>query len=244
MNTIAIVTPRRRLTGKLIGAEDGRRPGLLFVHGWGASQRQDMGKAKRLARDGFACLTFNLTGHARTRRHVETVTRADNLRDVLAAYDFLAGQPTVDPERIGIVGSSYGGYLATLVTAERKVRWLALHAPALYKDLDFARPKRELNLDPDLPAFRRRPVTPSENMALERAARFRGDVLVVEAEHDQVIPRQVILNYLTAFHAGAASVTHEVLRGADHGLSARHWRSAYAAALVRWLAGHAADRAQ
>jgi hypothetical protein len=43
-----------------------------------------------------------------------------------------------------------------LLTAERPVRWLALQAPAIYKDEDFDRPKRQLNLDGELPAYRRR----------------------------------------------------------------------------------------
>jgi dipeptidyl aminopeptidase/acylaminoacyl peptidase len=238
---VVIRAGRRRLAGKLLVPDSGRHPGLLFVHGWGASQRQDIGKAKRLAGRGFACLTFNLTGHGRARHHVETVTRAENLAEVLAAYDVLTGSAGVDPERIGVIGNSYGGYLATLATAERKVRWLALQAPAIYKDQDFDRPKRELNLDPDLPTFRRRVIRPEDNIALERASRFRGDVLVVESEADDVIPRQVILNYLTAFHVAAASVAHELLRGADHGLSARAWRSAYGSLLVNWLTPHTAD---
>jgi dienelactone hydrolase len=237
---IPVVIPglRHRLAGKLITPDGGGHPALLFVHGWGASQRQDIGKAKRLVRRGYACLTFNLTGHARTRRHIERVTRADNLADVLAAYDFLASQSPVDPERIGVIGSSYGGYLATLLTAERKIRWLALQAPAIYKDEDFDRPKRSLNLDPDLPAFRRRTVGSHENRALERASRFAGDVLVVESEHDDVIPHPVVANYLAAFRA-AVSVTHRVIRGADHGLSTRGARARHTAILERWFAGHA-----
>ena len=54
---------------------------------------------------------------------------------------------------------------ATLLCAERKVRRLALRVPALYKDDDFDRPKRELNLDPDLAAYRQRRLDPDEMYA-------------------------------------------------------------------------------
>jgi uncharacterized protein len=211
-----------------------RHPAVLFVHGWGATQRHDIGKGKRLQRLGYAGLTFNLRGHARTRRQRDTVTRADNLRDLLAAYDFLVAQPGVDPERIAVVGSSYGGYLAVLLTADRKVRALALQAPAIYKDPDFDRPKTALNLDGDLPAYRRRRLTPDDNLALRNAARFEGDVLLVESEHDSVIPHQVVENYRVAFGA-AASVSHRLLGDADHGLSREPWRRRYGAALAEWL---------
>ena len=55
----------------------------------------------------------------------ETVSRADNLRDLLAAYDLLAAQPGLNPPAIGIVGSSYGAYLGAITAALRAVDWLA-----------------------------------------------------------------------------------------------------------------------
>jgi uncharacterized protein len=236
MTEIRLDVGPQRIGGRLLLPEDAgtRHVAVLYVHGWGATQRHDLGLAKRLRPLGYAGLTFNLRGHARTRRQRDTVTRADNLRDLLAAYDFLVEQPAVDPERIVVAGSSYGAYLAVLLTADRKVRALALQAPAIYKDRDFDRPKTALNLDGDLPAYRRTPLTPDDNLALRNAARFAGDVLLVESEHDTVIPHRTVDNYRAAFTA-AASVSHRLLAHADHGLSRREWRHAYGDALTEWL---------
>lgn len=236
MKDLRIVVDRQSIRGKLIMPDELAVPraAILFVHGWGSSQRRDIGKAKKLSHLACVSLTFNLRGHARTRRLIDTVTRAQNLRDLVAAYDVLVAEAEVPSDRIGVVGSSYGGYMAVLLTDERKVQWLALRAPALYKDDDFDRPKKQLNLDADLPAYRKRRLEPNENRALRSASRFEGAVLLVESQTDDIIPAQVIDNYERAFVA-ARSVSHKTLAHADHGLSRESWRTAYAKLLVEWF---------
>lgn len=209
-------------------------PGVLFVHGWGGSQEQDLVRAREAAGLGCACMTFDLRGHVATERQRETVTRDDNLRDVLSAYDALIAQPGVDPSAIAIVGSSYGGYLAALLTTLRPVCWLALRAPALYKDADWDKPKRHCHVDPDLPAYRRRSVRWQDNRALGACAAFTGDVLIVESQHDDIIPHEVVENYVAAFRK-ARSLTARVIDGADHGLASEAAQNAYTALLLNWL---------
>lgn len=210
-------------------------PGLLFVHGWGASQQSYLAHAREIAELGFICMTFDLRGHAHTDDQRETVSRDHNLRDLIAAYDMLVKHPGVDSGAVGVVGSSYGGYLAAILTSMRPIRWLALRAPALYEDHGWEAPKVELNEKMDLTAYRRRLVSPDENRALGACSAFRGDVLIVESENDQVIPHTVIANYVAAC-TQARSVTSRVITGAQHGLSDQQWQRAYALILTKWLA--------
>jgi hypothetical protein len=42
------------------------------------------------------------------------------------------------------------------------------------------------------------PVSPEESKALRACHAFTGDVLLVESEHDDVIPHQVVVNYREA----------------------------------------------
>lgn len=209
-------------------------PGVLFVHGWGGSQQQYVARARTLAALGCVCLTFDLRGHVETRSQYETVTREDNLSDVVAAYDVLAGHRSVDTTRMAVVGSSYGGYLAAILTSLRPVKWLALRAPALYKDGDWALAKRHLKAQQDLEAYRRMPVRPEESRALRACTAFTGDVLIVESEHDSIVPRQVLVNYREAC-VSARSLTHRVIEDADHGLSEAPWQQSYTSLLVSWL---------
>jgi len=209
-------------------------PGVLFVHGWGGDQRQYVDRAHELAALGCVCLTFDLRGHAQTQARRDTVSREDSLRDILAAYDFLAALRNVDSDSIAVVGSSYGGYLAALLTAARPVRWLALRVPALYKDSEWNLPKLQLRGEQDLEKYRLQPVHPAESKALRACQAFTGDVLLVESEHDSLIPHQVIANYREAC-ISARSLTYRLIEGADHGLSNEAWRSGYTSVLVNWF---------
>jgi pimeloyl-ACP methyl ester carboxylesterase len=234
--TLDIPVDGQHIAGTLLTPDSltSTTPGALFLHGWGGSQEQYLARAREVAALGYVCLTFDFRGHAKTQPQHETVSRGDNLRDALAAYDVLAGRRGVDPAAIAVVGSSYGGYLGAILTSLRSVRWLGLRAPALYKDADWDLPKQQLHHDPDLHAYRRRVVRPEDNRALCTCAGFRGDVLLVESEHDHVVPHPVLANYLAAC-VQVHSLTYRVIEGADHGLAEESWRHAYTAILVDWL---------
>jgi alpha-beta hydrolase superfamily lysophospholipase len=230
--TIEIEVEKERIEGTVI-APAKRLPGVLFVHGWGGSQEQYHARAREIAELGCVCLAFDLRGHGGTKEQQETVTREDNLQDVVAAYDRLVAHPMVEKEAVAVIGSSYGGYLATILSTMRPVHWLGLRVPALYKDEDWALPKVELRKY-GLAAFRRGPVSPRQNRALAACATFAGDVLIIESEHDDIIPHPVIANYLSAFQK-PHSLTYRVIQEADHRLSKEAWQQTYTALLVAWI---------
>lgn len=207
-------------------------PGVLFIHGWGGSQQFDLLRAKNIAGMGCVCLTFDLRGHADTVEQQMTVSRDDNLRDVIAAYDCLASHPTIDTSAIAVVGSSYGGYLAAILTQARPVKWLALHVPALYRDDEWMLPKRQLNREA-LTAYRLSHVTADDNRALAACREFQGDVLIVEAEHDNFVPHSTIMNYMEAFRK-AHSLTYRMVDQADHALTKKSSQQAYTRILSNW----------
>ena len=231
-NQVDIAVDGTHIAGTLVGP-DTMVPGVVLVHGWDGSQEQYISRAHEIASLGCICLTIDLRGHVRHQADRDTVTRGDNLRDLIAAYDLLVGHPAVDPRAICVVGSSYGGYLAALLTRERSVRWLGLRVPALYGDEDWDVPKAKLDRD-RIMKLRGSEVAPERNRALSACADFRGDVLIVESEHDPLVPHQVIQNYRAAC-AAARSLTYRVIAGADHALSEKSHQQAYTTLLVNWM---------
>ena len=129
---------------------------------------------------------------------------------------------------------SCGDYLGAILTTLRPVRWLALRAPALYKDSDWTTPKSMLRTAQKLEVYRTSKVAAASNRALAACAAFNGDVLLVESAEDTIIPHPVIESYREACH-NARSLTYRVIEKADHALSDPRAREAYSALLVNWI---------
>lgn len=190
------------------GSPDGR--GVLFGHGFRANQRILRNYANPLSKQGITCLSFDLGGHGSSEGNLDDLSIADHHADMLAAYDFLRKHPDVDPSRIGIIGMSYSGYLASLVSSERDVKSLLLRAPPLLPDEYRTVPHGEYSGEEVLGR------TPEpDNEALVRLGRFGGVVALVKMEHDTVVLPPVTDAYEAAIQTGGA-VTIE---GAGHSLT-------------------------
>lgn len=230
--SIEIAVDGQSISGTIL-TPSAKIPGILFVHGWGGSQQRDLARAKNITGLGCVCLTFDLRGHERTHEMRSKVSREQSLADLLAAYDRLVSHPAVDRDAIAVIGSSYGGYLATILSSMRPVKWLALRVPALYWDADWDMPKQELDRD-KLAHYRRSAVTAADNRALAACKEFHGDVLLIESEQDDYVPHATLMSYRGAFEL-AHSLTYRLVDGADHALSSDLSQSIYSSMLSNWI---------
>lgn len=107
-----------------------KRPALIFLHG--GSHRQMLlgwhhssyynkayGMNQYLATRGYVVLAINFRagiGYGLDFREAPAIgaAGASELNDVLGAGLYLRSRPDVDPDRIGLWGGSYGGYLTAL----------------------------------------------------------------------------------------------------------------------------------
>lgn len=209
-------------------------PAVIFVHGWNGTQEFDLGHVRDAAGLGCAVLALDLRGHDHADVRHTRVSREDNLRDLLSAYDWLVAREDVDARAVGVVGFSYGAYLAMILSSLRRVQWLALRSPALYPDEGWNVPKHELDERVAVDAYRRRVQDADSDRALRACAAFEGDVLLVGSECDDVLPPQVKCSYAAALRR-ANSVTTRTIAGADHALSMPAFRRDWSELLEAWL---------
>ena len=71
LEQLEIAVDGERIAGTLL-MHTAKVPGVLFVHGWGGSQEQDLARAKEVVGLGCICLTFDLRGHKLMEAQRET----------------------------------------------------------------------------------------------------------------------------------------------------------------------------
>lgn len=98
-------------------AQGEKVPALLWIHGGpgGQTRLNFSAEVQYLVNHGYAILAVNnrgSSGYGKSFYKADDRKHGDaDLRDCVAARDFLATHPEIDKDRIGILGGSYGGYM-------------------------------------------------------------------------------------------------------------------------------------
>ncbi|MEU8994134.1 alpha/beta fold hydrolase [Streptomyces caniferus] len=113
------------------GSSARRRPAVLLAHGFGATKATLRPQAEKLARDGYAVLTWSARGFGRSTGKIGLNDPHGEVADVRRLIDWLAERPEVrldkagDP-RVGVAGGSYGGAISLLAAGyDRRVDAIA-----------------------------------------------------------------------------------------------------------------------
>jgi uncharacterized protein len=91
-----------------------RRPAFLVLHGFGGNcgSAGVIQPTRVLSELGYVTLRFDMRGCGKSEGEFGRVICLEQVEDVSNAVAFLAGHPCVEPERIGVIGSSFGGAVA------------------------------------------------------------------------------------------------------------------------------------
>ena len=216
----------RLWTGALVKfqlASKERLPTTVIVHGWKSSPFKERGSYEQIAEilrtENQHTLILAMRGSKFTEGDIDTVTRADHEKDILAAFEYLESRPEVDMDNVSAFGTSYGGYLLASMSDRLNIKKLALRVPALYSDVGWDEPSINITeRDENLASWRAQIHDKEESAALRGISNFEGDILIVSSEFDEDMPKSIEEGYVEA-GTKASIVTHEVMLGATHALN-------------------------
>ncbi len=115
--------PPKGRSGSILNAKKNMYPGVLCPHGHGKIGRfreQNQQRSASLARMGAVVFGYSMVGYGdstQVKRHRIRHALTLQLWNSIRALDFLVSVPGVDPNRMGITGSSGGGTQTFLLTA-------------------------------------------------------------------------------------------------------------------------------
>jgi pimeloyl-ACP methyl ester carboxylesterase len=104
----------------------GRRPGIVVCHGFGGlKEGTPPNIARRLASLGYVCLTFDYRGFGGSGGPAGRLIPAEQIEDIRNALCYLESRPDVDPVRLGLYGTSFGGgHVASVAAVDDRVKCL------------------------------------------------------------------------------------------------------------------------
>src|SRR5258707_13487204 len=91
-----------------------RRGAFLVLHGFGSNKTSSntMAPTKVVSDLGYVVLRFNIRGCGDSEGEFGRVICLEQVEDTRNALTFVAQHPAVNPARIGLIGSSFGGAVA------------------------------------------------------------------------------------------------------------------------------------
>jgi dipeptidyl aminopeptidase/acylaminoacyl peptidase len=150
--SVTIVSEGVRLHGEVFTPADAppgkKLPAVVMAHGWGGVAASFRTDASEIARAGYFVLVFDYRGWGESGSRVvlvdaepphspgeaqaftakvqplrEYVNPLEQAEDWFNAIDWIMGEPGVDPERVGLRGSSYsGGHVLYVAAHEPRIK--------------------------------------------------------------------------------------------------------------------------
>jgi dipeptidyl aminopeptidase/acylaminoacyl peptidase len=223
-------------------------PALVMVHGGpgGQSRTGYSAQVQHLVNHGYAVLAANnrgSSGYGKRFYHMDDKRHGDvDLKDIVAGKTWLAAQPWVDGERIGIIGGSYGGYMVGAALAFEPdafavgvdifgvmnwVRtlsnippWWEAQKQALYDEMG----------DPKTDAERHRRISP-----LFHTKNIKVPLLVVQGANDPRVLQVESDELVAAVRANGVPVEYVLFPDEGHGFTKRENRIKASDAFVAFL---------
>ena len=236
------------LTPPAKGTVTGKAPVVIHLHGGPEGQWRPRFQPLEqfLAARGYAVVQPNVRGSIGYGRDFATaddvLRREDAVRDVGAVLDWIATRPDLDPDRVAVLGGSYGGYLvlASLIHHGERLRagidlvGISSFVTFLESTSEYRRDLRRSEYgderDPEVRAFLER-ISP-----LTRAGEITRPLFVIQGANDPRVPLSEAAQIVSTVRAAGADVWYLVAADEGHGFTRQANKEAYQVAAAQFLA--------
>ena len=239
-----------RISAILSSSSGSAHGAVVLCHGFLSGKNSTTNKTlTRMLNDGgLATFRFDFFGQGDSEGPFEDITVSLAVGQAIAAIALVQSQGY---ERLGLVGSSFGGLVAILTAAQRQdIACLALKCPVV----DFAEELR-LEFGPDgLERWQSTDTIPNvmggagrvrlkyalyedclRNIAYEPASRIVAPTLIVQGARDELVPLHQSRRLLDALHGPKRL---DLLAEADHQFTRGEDFRTMTAAITDWLISH------
>lgn len=210
---------------------DGTAPAVVLPHGGPTGQTVDAfyREAIALASRGYVCIAPNVRGSsgygmAFQKSNIKDLGGGD-LKDEVAAVDFLLASGFVDARKVGISGGSYGGYMTLMAIGRTPEVWAAgVDSYGIINWLTMAQ-----HSDPFLQQYLRALLgDPKKDRAIYEAAspltylkQARAPLLVLQGDNDIRVPKEEAQQVVTLLQGIGHTVDVHYYPQEGHGFSRR-----------------------
>ncbi|MES2639032.1 MAG: prolyl oligopeptidase family serine peptidase [Myxococcota bacterium] len=205
-------------------------PVVITIHGGPEGQSSDRFNAQAqyfVNELGIAVVSPNVrgsTGYGKTYVTLDNgKKREDSVKDIGAVLDWIATQPGLDKDRVGVMGGSYGGYmvLASMIHYADRLRCgldsvgISNFVTFLERTEAYRRDLRRVEYgderDPDMRAFLES-ISPTTN-----AARIRDPLFVVQGKNDPRVPMNEAEQMVRTVRGNGGEVWYLLAADEGHG---------------------------
>lgn len=222
--------------------------GILFLHGFTGNKieahRMFVKLACLLEQNGFFCLRFDFRGSGDSDGKFEDMTILEEVEDAHLALNFLKNYKGVNSSKIGVLGYSMAGCIASFLAGKNKMKSCVLWSSvsSLSKFLlhnlgkEFSKNiinKQYFDYNGTLinKNFFSQRIKPIENFK-----QFKGDLLIIHGSNDKVVSVREGKTYFSALKNRINALTQfYLIKDADHCYSNIFWQEELFKKTLNWF---------
>ena len=182
---VTVTSDGLKLAGWFVPSDNGAV--IIMQHGYKSTRDELLNEAQMLHRHGYGALITSIRAHDYSEGEMITFGMYE-VDDLEAWYQYLIARDDIDPDRIGMLGNSFGGMLAIEFTARNK-NIGAVVAHSAFSSLNDT-VETSVEYFSDLPAF---PFAPMIVFWAERETGFKTEDIDATQWISQISPRPVFL---------------------------------------------------